>query len=167
MRNARNGVFGKLYNAMRKDGVENFLCEVLCWGEDHDLGMSVVEPLMIEMFNPEYNLTRGGNGLPRHSQSTKDRMHLSKLGSNNPSYGKTGTFSNKTHTEETKKIIREKRARQIIPKDKKYGRPDSWGEVNVTKKECPHCGSMSTPGNSKRWHFDKCKKVINGETTNA
>jgi hypothetical protein len=29
---------------------------------------------------------------------------------------------------------------------------------NLPKLQCPHCGTMSSPGNHKRWHRDNCKE---------
>lgn len=60
---ARRGSPFYLHRAMRKDGIENFHCEELCYGEDHNAGLRIAEPLMIEIFKPEYNMTKGGDGL--------------------------------------------------------------------------------------------------------
>jgi len=163
LRNARNSdKCPKLYRAIRKWGAENFSFDILCEGEDNKSGLEIAESLMIEIFNPEYNLNKGGSGVVNHSLSTKDRIRLSKLGSKNPAFGKPGTFLGKTHTEETKKIIKEKRSIQIILKDKKYGRLGSWVVVNKIKKQCPYCKRVTSLGNAKRWHFNNCKEKNNG-----
>jgi hypothetical protein len=31
----------------------------------------------------------------------------------------------------------------------------------LEKLECPYCGKLSDPGNSKKWHFDSCKNKTN------
>lgn len=31
----------------------------------------------------------------------------------------------------------------------------------LEKLECPYCGKLSDPGNSKKWHFDRCKNKTN------
>lgn len=59
---AKRGWVGYLYNAMRKHGIENFSFEILAWGENHEAGLKIGEPLFIEMFRPEYNMTLGGEG---------------------------------------------------------------------------------------------------------
>ena len=35
--------------------------------------------------------------------------------------------------------------------------PRKPNPTNYMKLKCPHCGSITTPGNAKRWHFDNCK----------
>lgn len=62
-KNARIGQENYLYRAMRKDGFDNFFFEPLCYGEEHVAGLKVAEPLMIELFTPEYNMTKGGDGV--------------------------------------------------------------------------------------------------------
>jgi len=67
------------------------------------------------------------------TEQTRDKIRQAKLGSNNPSYGKTPS-------EETKEKLR---------------------RANQGKKEtftCPHCGKTGGGGSMTRWHFDKCKE---------
>lgn len=67
-----------LYSAMRKYGIENFSFEVLAWGEDHKAGLKIGEPLFIEMFKPEYNLTGGGEGSLMRTISSETREKIGK-----------------------------------------------------------------------------------------
>lgn len=68
------------------------------------------------------------------TEQTKDKIRQAKLGSNNPSYGKTPS-------EDTKEKLR---------------------RANQGKKEtftCPHCGKTGGGGSMTRWHFDNCKEA--------
>jgi len=58
----RGKVQTRLYHDMRKFGNEKFVFDVLCWGEDIEDGAKIAEPLMIELFSPTYNNTKGGRG---------------------------------------------------------------------------------------------------------
>lgn len=67
------------------------------------------------------------------TEQTRDKIRQAKLGSNNPSYGKTPS-------EETREKLR---------------------QANQGKKEtftCPHCGKVGGGGSMTRWHFDNCKE---------
>ena len=67
------------------------------------------------------------------TEQTRDKIRQAKLGSNNPSYGKTPS-------EETKEKLR---------------------QANRGKKEtftCSHCGKVGSGGSMTRWHFDNCKE---------
>jgi hypothetical protein len=67
---------------MRLDGIENFSFEVLCWGDDHRAGLKIAEPLMIELFSHEYNMTKGGEGTPGrfHTEATKEKLRIAQTG---------------------------------------------------------------------------------------
>ena len=67
------------------------------------------------------------------TEQTRDKIRQAKLGSNNPSYGKTPS-------KETKEKLR---------------------QANQGKKEtfiCPHCGKVGSGGSMARWHFNNCKE---------
>lgn len=67
------------------------------------------------------------------TEQTRDKIRQAKLGSNNPSYGKSPS-------EETREKLR---------------------QANQGKKEtftCPHCGKVGSGGSMTRWHFDNCKE---------
>ena len=67
------------------------------------------------------------------TEQTRDKIRQAKLGSNNPSYGKTPS-------EETKEKLR---------------------LANRGKKEtftCAYCGKVGGGGSMTRWHFDNCKE---------
>jgi hypothetical protein len=67
------------------------------------------------------------------TEQTRDKIRQAKLGSNNPSYGKSPS-------EETREKLR---------------------QANRGNKEtftCPHCGKVGSGGSMTRWHFDNCKE---------
>jgi group I intron endonuclease len=99
-----------LYSAIKKYGTESFLLSVLCQGEDHQAGLTLAEPLLIEVFKPEYNMTRGGDGLLDPSPEVRDKLRRSAIrrglgqnqtGNNNHMFGKRWH-----HTKESKDKIR-------------------------------------------------------------
>jgi hypothetical protein len=69
------------------------------------------------------------------TEQTRDKIRQAKLGSNNPSYGKSPS-------KETREKLR---------------------QANRGKKEtftCPHCGKVGSGGSMTRWHFDNCKSRV-------
>jgi hypothetical protein len=69
------------------------------------------------------------------TEQTRDKIRQAKLGSNNPSYGKSPS-------KETREKLR---------------------QANRGKKEtftCPHCGKVGRGGSMTRWHFDNCKSRV-------
>jgi hypothetical protein len=68
------------------------------------------------------------------TEQTRDKIRQAKLGSNNPSYGKTPS-------KETKEKLR-----QAIK--------ESWSRPTLT---CPYCSKQGKVGMT-RWHFDNCKE---------
>lgn len=75
-------------------------------------------------------INKGKTGLFSHSDSHKNYLSEKYAGEGNPFYGKE-------HTEEFKKLQREKQ---------------------TTKVTCPHCGKMGAMRIMKRWHFNNCKE---------
>lgn len=78
-----------LYRAMRKYGVENFACTYLASGLDEE------EIFLIDQHQPEYNMTRGGDGGDTSSSPNYKKALLRRdySGENNPNYGKRGEDS--------------------------------------------------------------------------
>ena len=64
-----------LCRAIKKYGANNFIREILCWGEDDRAGLDIAEPLLIAHFKPKYNHTAGGDG---GGHSLETRLKLSK-----------------------------------------------------------------------------------------
>ena len=101
------------------------------------------------------------------SIETKEKISIQRIGK---FCGEKNGFFNKTHTEETKAIIRESRKRFFKNKKEKgekcKGHPISEeskikiseaGKKAIRKKIlCPHCLKEGDSRNMKRYHFDNC-----------
>jgi group I intron endonuclease len=120
--NARANKQFLLYKAIRKYGEDKFTIDLL---EEcnvttiEELGLKEVE--WINKLNPRYNMTPGGEGHPgvvmtgesnpmfnkKHRQESIEKMKINRKGKGaragelNPRYGKPGTFTGKSHTEES------------------------------------------------------------------
>lgn len=107
------------------------------------------------------------------SEETKEKMSISKMGGKNTMHGKT-------HSEETKKKISEKRKghkhsdetkklysqqRLGIPKSEEHKQKQSdrqkISEKNTFRHvvKCPHCNKEGQKPNMLRWHFENCKQI--------
>lgn len=79
----------KLYNALKKYGVSNFSFHIILEGSSEDQ-LNVYEKEFIRKHNSikdGYNLREGGEG-GKHSEETKHKMSLGRMGILNPMYGK-------------------------------------------------------------------------------
>lgn len=117
----------------------------------------IVESDEWDNLKPENGLTGGRNGICKSSTRIKisisnkgkkysDEINSKKArhGSNNGMYGvrrfgKDSPHYNKSHTEFTKNILKIK-------------------AKNRERLVCPHCGKINDSSNSRKHHFDKCKK---------
>lgn len=103
---ANSGSDRRLQRAIRKYGKESFIIETLETVNSID-ELKLKEIELIEKFKPEYNMTKGGDGVndPTVSEKYNNYMKLIRpyqiAGKNNPFYGKK-------HSEETKEINRQK-----------------------------------------------------------
>jgi group I intron endonuclease len=113
-KNAEYGRETYLYKAMRKYGVDNFTIEHLSDGLDEE------EVLLIEQLQPEYNMTKGGDGGDT-SSSPNYKAAISRRdnsGANNPMYGKKGKDNpnyGKQRTEQQKQRSRDVYKGKRIP----------------------------------------------------
>lgn len=86
-------------------------------------------------------------------EAKKSLMSQRMKGSANPFYGRS-------HSEETKELLRKKRTGKPIPRSKEHNQ--KIGEANRGKKQkivtCPFCGKEGGASVMKQWHFEKCKK---------
>jgi group I intron endonuclease len=167
-KNAR--VHRHLTAAIRIDGSDNFYFEVLCWGEDHEAGKNIAEPLMIELFPHEYNMTLGGDGVlgARHTEEFKRKQSLRQLGVPKPgtSAGLMGK-KNSLGYKMTPELVERLRTRCLGNKYAQGMRhTEEWKlehsrqlrGVPKPRVICPHCLMEGGASSMKRWHFNHCKK---------
>jgi hypothetical protein len=112
-----------------------------------------------------YNNARGSTIIFNDEVRQKIREHH---------LGKPSGMLGKTHSEETKKILKQKLQGRVLSEEhkanlrkpkastEKYRKPKSEAHIEAMKKpkekvECPHCKQWHAPANAKRWHFDNCK----------
>jgi len=125
---ARRGGKSAFYNAIRKYGKENFEFSVL---EDCSLGCDLNERerfyiVQYDCLSPKgYNLTPGGDGHPKGWKSPTKGTHF--------------------HTEETKRIIKEKRALQVCTEEtrKKMSKTRKGRSTSLLGRPSPKKGKSS------------------------
>jgi group I intron endonuclease len=181
---ARKGSTSHIHRAIRKDGITNFSFEVLCWGEDHKAGLEIAEPLMIELFPHEYNMTKGGEGIlgykhtPEQNLAKSARSKISSLGNKNCLGKKNALGTKRTpeqclemsilrmghkgcqHTEESLMKIRAARAKQIVwNKGIKTG-PQSPEHIAKRRGRIPWNKGLS--GDVRVKHSESTKKKMLG-----
>lgn len=93
-RAAKRGTSYRLYNAIRKYGIDSFIVEVV--EEVPSYLLNEREVYWIETLSPVYNMTSGGDGQTGLTHSTESKMkmrdarlRLNTKGINNPFFGKT------------------------------------------------------------------------------
>jgi len=72
----------KFHAAIKKHGWNNFKPEIIYESWDSDWCLKEIEPIFIKQLQPEYNLTKGGDGVLGlvHSEKTRKIMSEKKLG---------------------------------------------------------------------------------------
>lgn len=140
---AKRGSETIIHRAMRKYGFENFSIQVLEQVED-DLDSK--ECLWIERLDPLYNMTSGGEGgdtskSPKYKEYMKMRSELIS-GENNPFYGKR-------HTEETKRMISEKKKGTKVSEETK----EKLRAANTGKKMSPESIAKSAAAKAKTYYL--------------
>jgi group I intron endonuclease len=106
-----------LYNSMRKYGLENFSFEEIYSSKDKDHCLFEMEPFFIKEYNPEYNMTKGGEGCLGYKHTEKTKTFLSEL--NKTKIGIKNNFYGKSHTPEA---IEKNRQKNIEIQTKKSGK---------------------------------------------
>jgi group I intron endonuclease len=138
-RTRREGDYGRFHRAMNKYGFDNFKIELIAKYET-EAEMMAAETYYIDLYdstNPDkgYNMTRGGEiGAKgyRHTEEARQRMSEIKkvifLGEGNPFFGKT-------HSEETKALQSEIRAR-FIQENREVFDQMNIEQCDLTREEC-------------------------------
>lgn len=177
----RKDYFGSgkiITDAIRKYGKKNFSREIIYSGTWEEVDL--LEALYIEKYNAVnsdeyYNLKEGGHE-GRHNPNSSKKMSIARLGKtyeeiygeqeaerqrhlrrecntgeNNPFYGKK-------HSDETIKVIKQKRAIQEITEESNKKRSEAIKQL--PKYECFKCGELYFKRNLVQHHNEKCRKVI-------
>ncbi len=151
-----------LYCAMRKYCIENFSFEILAWGDDEKVGLKIVEPLFLEMFSPEYNMTKGGEGMLGYKHTEESKKKVS--GENHYCFGTK-------LSEETRKAIslantgKQYTEDRLAAHKKRMNDPDVKERLIISRRQQSYlytcrCGKVGNVGNMKRWHVPKCVVAI-------
>lgn len=144
---------------MREYGIENFSFQILCWGENDDVGLRVVEPLMIEIFKPVYNQTRGGGGIHNWKHTLESLGKIS--GNKHYCFGKKLSESTKRLISEVKSNVPFSFQRKLKHREM-FSSPYMKEMISRIRKDkslytttCV-CGKTGNSGNMHRWHIPKC-----------
>jgi len=84
------------------------------------------------------------------SEEWKEKLSIAKQGSNNNMFGKT-------HSEETKKKMRDKATGRKFSAEVIEKRASAQRGLVRPKKLCPHCQQQIPVNTYPRWHGDNCK----------
>jgi group I intron endonuclease len=159
--NAKSGVVMPLYGSMRKHGIENFSFEVIYQSKDRKHTLVEMEPKFIEEYkalNEGYNMSPGGanTNTPEMTERASKRMRennpMTKLRVNRGTFKKG--VKNYVDTPERREKLS---ITKIGERNPNYGKKGCFDHLNNKRLTCPHCGVITTPENSKRWHFDNCR----------
>lgn len=163
-----------LKTAIKKYGRESFKKEILFIFNNSDIAYKKEKEIVNESFildENNYNLVIGG--IPT-VEFYPNRKYLT--GENHPMWGKKQSEESnikRSKTQTGKKMSIESSIKKSISlkgikswnKGKKLSDIDKLNKSIAAKKleklECPYCGKLSDPGNSKKWHFDRCKNKTN------
>jgi len=164
--NHRNAQYNRpLYNSIKKYGIDNFIFEVIYQSYDREHTLLEMEPFFIaeyNSYNKGYNCVKGG-GNTNTDESRKQSSNRMKA--NNPmkrpeiaAKVSQSLMGNKpTITVERNEKIRQSK---IGSKNHYYGNPAAADVLNKTRYRCSKCGCETNKGNYKKWHEDKCKKIV-------
>lgn len=117
-----------------------------------------------EQFSRTHSI-RMKNNNPMHNPVVR-KIHLDSI----KRRGKTSGMTGKSHTEETKRKLREKNKNQFVPLEKRKAASlfhstrsreltEKYNSIHASNIPCEHCNKFSNPGTYARWHGKNCKVV--------
>jgi len=141
---SKNGSSTKFHNSLRKYGEDNFKYEVLMRGIPSEI-VNGLEVIYINLHNPEYNITTGGDGI---DSETAKLNALKRWSDEEDSKKRINSMRGKKKT--ITKAFRAAQSNRTSNRNKVY---------NSIEYTCPHCQKVGKGPNMKRYHFDNCKTV--------
>jgi group I intron endonuclease len=132
----------KFYNAIRKYGWDNFEWTLIYQSKDREHTLKIMEPHFIQEYDTfvnGYNSTLGGEGVFGLTRKQSDEEKKKR------SIFMKGNQLGKLHKG---KLFSEER-KQLLRKPKK-----------LVTRTCPHCNFIGSGSNMFRYHFDKCKLIL-------
>jgi hypothetical protein len=134
-----------LRNALAKYG-NAVKFSVVADGLDYEAA-SLVEEMLRPSPNIGWNIAAGGNIPPNpkgkiRSAQYRANISKSKLGAQNPMFGKKIEFS-ESHRKNISKALQ--------------GKPSPNKGKNRPQISCPNCGKIGSAGGMYLWHFDRCR----------
>ena len=172
-KNINDSYFGSgkiLKQAIKKYGIDNFIKHILYVFDTAEEAYSKEKEIVNDRFIKEentYNVAIGG--VPT-TNFYPNRIYLT--GDSHPMWGKK--HSDESNRRRAQKLLGKKMSLESsIKKSISLRGQKSWNKgrrlsdddknaksiaaLRLEKLECPFCGKLSDPGNSKKWHFDNCK----------
>lgn len=171
MRPSYVGSGNAIMAAIKKYGKEHFVRENIFEGE-WEL-VDLLEYEFIEKYDAInsplfYNQKQGGHHGKHNNLETSRKISEARLGSKDSNetklkkslahLGEKNHFFNKSHTEESIKKIKEKRAIQVITEESNRKRSETI--KSLPKLQCIKCSGWYYKRNLIQHHNEKCKKVI-------
>ena len=108
---AKRGIRTKFYDAMRDVGCDKFRIETLKSDvpKDEILVEEFIAIGSYDSFNSGYNMNPGGSGLIEHRKESIEKMSKNNHWNGKPRTGELNPMFNRKHSEETKKLISDRR----------------------------------------------------------
>ena len=81
----------QVINRVLQNNPNRYKYSVLKKGEFDESLLSALEVIYVQRYSPKFNFTKGGDGCLgyKHTPETREKIRKSKLGENNPLYGKS------------------------------------------------------------------------------
>ncbi len=179
----KNGSNFSVHNALRKYNGGSVLWEVLYETSDKEFSLTIMEPYFIRLYGSHYstgrgyNMTLGGDGRQgvRHTIKSKQKMSKSHRG-HTYNRGRTPSraaleasakvrrgipLSDSHKQKQSESIKKNPRIRYWLGKSRNFTLEH---RKNLSKPQskvlCPHCQLSGGISSMKRWHFDKCKRIV-------
>lgn len=157
----------RLKDAIRKYGVENFNKEILKVCESYDELIHLEKEIVTEELvrcNQCYNLALGGHGgytfyknrNYKHTNESKEKISRANTGRKRLDLVERNKQGFNMFWNGRKRTQEDKQKKSVAAK-KRVENSSTDFAINI---QCPHCGKIGQSANMKRWHFDRCKSLL-------